>query len=131
MDERNAEADAWMETAKQQLSNTNYYRGLVVNIGEMLGPSAYISDDGSVQEDVLCAKVPELVAELRTRAVEAEASRDKLRTALKPFADYAENLKDTPDDFHVGYYLRPGILVSDCKRACAALTPTAKEPASD
>jgi hypothetical protein len=32
-------------------------------IGKMLGPEAYIADDGSVHEDVLCANVPELVAE--------------------------------------------------------------------
>lgn len=29
----------------------------------MLGEEAYISDDGSRQQDVLCAKVPELVAQ--------------------------------------------------------------------
>jgi hypothetical protein len=35
---------------------------MVIKIGAMLGPDAYISDDGSVQDSVLCAKVPELVA---------------------------------------------------------------------
>lgn len=54
------ERDAWMETANQQARNAQYYRGLVVKIGQMLGQSAYTSDDGSVQ-DVLCDKVPELV----------------------------------------------------------------------
>lgn len=54
----------WIGTANHHARNEEYYRGLVVQIGEMIGPSAYISDDGSVQEDVLCAKVPELVARL-------------------------------------------------------------------
>jgi len=53
---------AWYETAAQMSRNSDYYRGLVVQIGKMLGEEAYISDDGSVQEDVLCAKIPELVA---------------------------------------------------------------------
>lgn len=55
-------AQAWHDTALQHCRNEDYYRGLVIKIGEMLGPDAYISDDGSVQQDVLCAKVPELVA---------------------------------------------------------------------
>jgi hypothetical protein len=55
------ESDLWQEIAAQHNRNEEYYRGLVVQIGEMLGPDAYISDDGSIQQDVLCAKVPELV----------------------------------------------------------------------
>ena len=54
--------DAWYDTAAQMSRNADYYRGLVVQIGKMFGAEAYISDDGSVQDDVLCAKVPELVA---------------------------------------------------------------------
>ncbi len=58
------ERDNWVETAKQYARNQEYYRGLLVQIGKMFGKKAYISDDGSIQEDVLCAKVPELVKEL-------------------------------------------------------------------
>lgn len=54
----------WRDTAMQHHRNEEYYRGLVIRIGAMLGPDAYTSDDGSVQQDVLCAKVPELVAAL-------------------------------------------------------------------
>jgi hypothetical protein len=46
----------------QVTRDSNYYRGLVEKIGKMLGKEAYIADDGSVQDDILCAKVPELVA---------------------------------------------------------------------
>jgi len=54
--------DNWKETAAQHLRNEEYYRGLLIQIGEMLGEEAYIADDGSKQQDVLCAKIPELVA---------------------------------------------------------------------
>ena len=53
--------EAWYDTAAQHCRNEAYYRNLVISIGEMLGPEAYVSNDGSVQQDVLCAKVPELV----------------------------------------------------------------------
>lgn len=54
--------DDWFKTALFHCRNEEYYRGLVTKIGEMFGEPAYTSDDGSVQQDVLCAKVPELVA---------------------------------------------------------------------
>ena len=55
---------AWMETAAQNQRNTDYYRGLVVRCGEAIGKEAYIQDDGGVSEDVLCAKVPELIEKI-------------------------------------------------------------------
>ena len=58
------ECDTWKETAEQYARNEMYYRGLVVRIGKMFGKKVYISDDGSIQQDVLCAKVPELVEKL-------------------------------------------------------------------
>jgi len=57
------EAKAWLETARQHCKNEEYYRGLVQQIGSLFGEAAYISDDGIKQEDILCAKVPELVKE--------------------------------------------------------------------
>lgn len=62
LDDAIRERNAWCDTAQRHCKNEFYYRGLVVNIGEMLGPDAYISDDGSIQDEVLCAKVPELIA---------------------------------------------------------------------
>ena len=52
---------AWMDTAAHFSNGLEYYRGLVIRCGEALGEDAYICDDGSRSEDVLCAKVPELV----------------------------------------------------------------------
>jgi hypothetical protein len=54
----------WLETYAQEADNTAYYRGLVVAIGTMIGENAYIADDGTRMDDVLCAKVPELVDHL-------------------------------------------------------------------
>jgi hypothetical protein len=54
----------WMETAAQNQINCDYYRGLVVRCGEAIGKDAYIQDDGGVCDEVLCAKVPELVEDL-------------------------------------------------------------------
>jgi len=51
----------WMATAAQAQRNTNYYRDLLIKCGEAIGEKAYISDDGSKQQDVLCAKIPDLV----------------------------------------------------------------------
>jgi hypothetical protein len=59
------ERAAWEQTAQQHARNEDYYRGIVQDIGRMLGPEAYISDDGSIQDEVLCAKVTELVATLK------------------------------------------------------------------
>jgi hypothetical protein len=63
----NPQADAWMETARQHCRNEVYYRDLLVRIGEMFGDAGKTSDDGSVQQDVICAKVPELVRALITK----------------------------------------------------------------
>jgi hypothetical protein len=55
------ERNAWEQEAKAAMANTDYYRGLVIKIGEMFGEAAKTQDDGGKVEDVLCAKVPELV----------------------------------------------------------------------
>lgn len=51
----------WMETAAQNQRNTDYYRDLLVKCGEAIGDRAYIADDGTRMDDVLCAKIPEIV----------------------------------------------------------------------
>jgi hypothetical protein len=56
-------AKAWQETAEQIARDAQFYRGLVSGIGAQFGKTAYTSDDGSVQQDVLALKVPDLVKE--------------------------------------------------------------------
>ena len=53
------ERDAWQADCAQGHRNTDFYRGLVAQIGEMFGKEAYISDDGSIQQDVLAFKSQE------------------------------------------------------------------------
>lgn len=52
---------AWMRTAAQNQLNTDYYRGLLERCGRAIGDRAYIADDGSRSEDVLCSKIPEII----------------------------------------------------------------------
>lgn len=61
----------WNETAAQHARNEDYYRGLVQRCGKVFGAAAYQCDDGvSVSQDILCAKVPELVEKLYSEFVE-------------------------------------------------------------
>jgi len=73
--ELEAEKEGWKKTAAQHLRNEDYYRGLVHEVGKHFGADAYISDDGSIQQDILCAKVPDLVARMNERVWELESER--------------------------------------------------------
>lgn len=57
-------ATAWQDTAMQYARNTDFYCGIVNQIGEMFGDLAKTADDGSLSEDVIALKVPELVKDL-------------------------------------------------------------------
>jgi hypothetical protein len=52
---------AWMETARINQGNAEFYRGIVTKIGLMFGVAARTQDDGGIVEDVLALRVPELV----------------------------------------------------------------------
>lgn len=65
---------AWMETAAQGYRDAEFYRGIVVQIGTPFGVAARTSDDGSIQQDVLVLRVPELVEKLRKNCATAEAN---------------------------------------------------------
>lgn len=86
------ERDAWMEDAARHCRNEDFYRGLVCGIGDQFGDAAHISDDGSRQQDVLCLKVPELVAAKIKEADELrEVGKDAL-TLLEAADGYVDNL---------------------------------------
>lgn len=59
-----AERDGWVESARHFANGQEFYQGLVRQVGNLFGEVAYTSDDGSVQDDVLALKVPELVEAL-------------------------------------------------------------------
>jgi hypothetical protein len=58
------ERDFWYDTALGLCNDCGYYRDMLVTIGELFGQEARIADDGTDMNEVLVAKVPELVAEL-------------------------------------------------------------------
>ena len=73
------ERDAWIGDCEQHLNNTGYYRGLLVEIGNLLGYVARRADDGSMSENVLVAKVPKLVHERFERLTnERDAARQEV-----------------------------------------------------
>jgi hypothetical protein len=47
--------------ARRYCRNADYFENLVTEIGDMFGLAAYISDDGSLHDEVLCERVPYLV----------------------------------------------------------------------
>lgn len=76
----------WMESAAQFHRNEEYYRGLVEQIGEMLGDAAFTDDGGELHDSVLCAKVPELVRGAlakRTRPMGGEPAQLDIAKALR------------------------------------------------
>ncbi len=52
---------SWEEIAKQENRNAVFYKDIVRQCGELFGEAAKTSDDGSIQQDVLALKVPELI----------------------------------------------------------------------
>ncbi len=71
----------WMNEAARNQRNADYYRSLVERCGKAIGKQACIADDGGVSEDVLCAKVPELVEEMCSEA--RDLATPSLETRVK------------------------------------------------
>ena len=74
----------WMEIAAQNQRNTDYYRGLLVKCGEAIGDKAYIADDGTRSEDVLCAKIPEIID---AAFCEGKEEYDEVETDTRHYGD--------------------------------------------
>jgi hypothetical protein len=82
-DEAVRSAQAWEESAAFHLRNEQFWRGLVMQIGEPFGVAAKTSDDGSIQEDVLGLKVPELVEKMRAENAKLKAAIGRLRGHIR------------------------------------------------
>lgn len=74
LSEARCETKAWKETAAQQARDVTYYQGLLDKIGLLFGEAAHISDDGSRQDSIIRAKIPELVTIL-FQGVASEVAR--------------------------------------------------------
>lgn len=69
------EALNWKATAEQAQRNSDFHRGLLLQVADKLGSEVYIADDGTRMQDPLLLKVPELVAKL-------DEERIRLRKAI-------------------------------------------------
>lgn len=78
------QTDAWYDTAAQHCRNEFYYRGLVEQIGRLIGVDAFTADDGGVHDSVLCAKVPALVAKLLGKEAEGLSPNSARDEGKKP-----------------------------------------------
>lgn len=54
----------WMDSWAQAQRNADFYRGLLNDVANYLGPDVYRADDGTIMEDPLLLKIPELIARL-------------------------------------------------------------------
>ena len=66
----------WEEFAAQECRNKDYYIGLLDEISKNFGVESFTSDDGSIQDSPLRAKMPELVVKL-------SASLKRLREGIE------------------------------------------------
>lgn len=90
LDDAIAERDAWIESAAQFSRNEDYYRGLLDEIAVNFGQDAHTADDGSVSQDPLRAKVPELVAaRIQSDAVELARVEREVVALAREAADLA------------------------------------------
>jgi hypothetical protein len=64
------------ELAIYYANAVDYYTGLLDEIAKVFGPDAYVSDDGSVQDSPLRAKMPDLVREQARQLAAARAAAD-------------------------------------------------------
>lgn len=105
------ERDNWMETAAQNQRNTDFYRDLIIKIGEPFGVAAKTSDDGSVQDEVLALKVPDLVESLRA---ENSGKYEALKIIQKLSGDWYQGASEK----------KPGTVMMEIWAACnVALDP--------
>ena len=59
--------ESWRQAAEQHHRNEQWYRGLLVKLGQRLGEPVYVSDDGSVSDEPLILKVVERLEQLINR----------------------------------------------------------------
>lgn len=128
--ELKAMSDNWEEAARRHCSNEFFYRELLDECAAHLGPDVYVSDDGSVQDEPLRLKIPELVKQLVERITDLEAQRDALLEAAreaKALLDYAT--------YHDGRYEQCAstekfqLPAYELSKKIAALLPPTQEPA--
>lgn len=82
----------WIETAASFQASSDYYRNKLVEIGAMFGDDAKRRDDGTLSDDVLVAKLPEVVRKYRVD--QAVTSARETMAAMKRSIDLEIRLKE-------------------------------------
>lgn len=70
---------SWIDTATVFYRMGEFYRRLVDECAKHLGEEVFVADDGSVSEDPLRLKVPELVAKQAAELAELRTELESLR----------------------------------------------------
>lgn len=53
--------NGWVEYVKQSSDGIAYYRGVLEQIGLLLGDEVYVCDDGTISDSVLIAKLVDII----------------------------------------------------------------------
>jgi hypothetical protein len=72
-------AQNWEDTAAQFLRDSEFWHGLVTQIGERFGIEAPTANDGTVYDSVVAMKVPELVERLLEERNEVIAKLEQVQ----------------------------------------------------
>ncbi|MFA6290164.1 MAG: hypothetical protein WC637_00205 [Victivallales bacterium] len=89
----------WKDSAAQFLRNQKYYAGLLDEVAKHLGNDVFISDDGSVQDEPLRAKIPELVAALKAEIKVLNHEQFEMSQVIHEFTkQQAEHTEDRGND---------------------------------
>lgn len=81
-DAAEGQVKAWGDIVRQAYRGIEYFQGLLDSTAAHLGPEIFVSDDGTVNDYLLRAKVPEMVGELATRLAVSEARSERRRGLL-------------------------------------------------
>lgn len=60
-------SDNWEQTAIEWMENAQFYRNLLDEVAQHLGSDVFVADDGSVMDEPVRLKIPELVAAMAER----------------------------------------------------------------
>ena len=89
---------SWIDTASFFYRGEEFFRGLVDECAKHLGEDVFVADDGSVSEEPLRLKVPDLVAKQAAEIAELRAELESLRNALFDMANGWSPIQTAPKD---------------------------------
>lgn len=104
-----ASRDGWENTAATYARGTDYYKSLI-DSALRDDPKSYVADDGSISEDPLRAKLPEMVKGYRDALKKVTEERDKLAdSGVIGFCSDPHNLLGYKITYHVDKPMATGL----------------------